>query len=148
MKRLFLFAAVAGLGLVSAGPPGEHRTRAQGHGEDAYPPCSRTVRDNCIQLYERGVRRHRDGAHHRRQDEYGGSAHGRHGPRHDDHGRDEHARDEHARDNHGRHDHHGRPAARRSGHHAYARHASRCAVRCHHHRRTVAYRVRRAGERG
>lgn len=26
---------------------------------EAYPPCSRTVTDNCIQTYERGVRRPR-----------------------------------------------------------------------------------------
>jgi hypothetical protein len=54
MKKLILFAAVAGLGLTSAspdypqGPPREARA--------GYPPCSRTVTDHCIQLYERGVR--------------------------------------------------------------------------------------------
>lgn len=53
MKKLFLFAAVAGLGLTSASPdyPSDAREARSG-----YPPCSRTVRDRCIQLYERGVR--------------------------------------------------------------------------------------------
>ncbi len=55
MKRTYLFAATAGLMLVSAAPP-------EGWGSDTetvsggYPPCSRTVTDRCIQLYERGVR--------------------------------------------------------------------------------------------
>jgi|GEM_PF-4276200 len=56
MKKIALFAAAAGLLLVSNAPP-------PGWGEDweddartgAYPPCSRTVTDRCIQLYERGV---------------------------------------------------------------------------------------------
>src|SRR5205085_5645049 len=55
MKKLLLFAAVAGLGLVSASPPGkgpESGPRDARH----YPPCSRAVTDSCIQLYERGVR--------------------------------------------------------------------------------------------
>ena len=64
MKRLFLFAAVAGLTLVSAGPPDE-RGRGPDRDEDAYPPCSRTVRDSCIQLHERGVRRPAHAGHHR-----------------------------------------------------------------------------------
>jgi hypothetical protein len=65
--RLSLFAAIAGLGLVSAAPPGGEpgttgatapkaaapQAQRSAHG---YPPCSRTVRDRCIQLYERGVR--------------------------------------------------------------------------------------------
>jgi hypothetical protein len=53
MKKLFLFAAVAGLGLTSASPDYPHRAREARSG---YPPCSRTVTDRCIQLYERGVR--------------------------------------------------------------------------------------------
>lgn len=54
MKKLVLFAAVAGFGLVSASPPeGDHKVEARGD----YPPCSATVTDECIQLYERGVRR-------------------------------------------------------------------------------------------
>jgi hypothetical protein len=56
MKKTLMFAAAAGLLLVSnAPPPGwsadwEDYTRTGG-----YPPCSRTVTDRCIQLYERGV---------------------------------------------------------------------------------------------
>lgn len=54
MKTLLLFAAAAGLTLVSAAPP------PAGIDEPAasagYPPCSATVTDRCIQLYERGVR--------------------------------------------------------------------------------------------
>ena len=52
MKKMLLFAvAVSGLTLVGASPvpysaPGD---------EAAYPPCSSTVTDRCIQLYERGV---------------------------------------------------------------------------------------------
>ena len=53
MKKLILFAAVAGLGLTSASPDyPRHRPEAR----SGYPPCSRTLRDRCIQLYERGVR--------------------------------------------------------------------------------------------
>lgn len=57
MKKLLLFAAVAGLGLVSASPPDkgpEPGPREARH----YPPCSRTVTDSCIQLNE--------GRHHAR----------------------------------------------------------------------------------
>jgi hypothetical protein len=54
MKERILFAAIAGLGLVSASPPA---ATAPAQGGMAYPACSRTVTDNCIQLYERGVRR-------------------------------------------------------------------------------------------
>lgn len=111
MKKLFLFAAVAGLTLVSAHPP-QDRGRGPDHDENAYPPCSRTVRDSCIQLNERGVRGHRDAAHHRRHDGYGEAT------------------------------------AHRGGHASHARMASRCAVRCVGHRRVMAARVRRAGERG
>lgn len=50
MMKPLLFAAVAGLGLVSAGPPGPDEERT------GYPPCSARVTDQCIQLYERGVR--------------------------------------------------------------------------------------------
>ncbi len=53
MKRLCLFAAVAGLSLVSAAPPEPWSGGASDAG--GYPPCSRTVTDRCIQLYERGV---------------------------------------------------------------------------------------------
>jgi hypothetical protein len=62
MKKLFLFAAVAGLGLVSAHPPqethgGGDRWSGPREARGGYPPCARGVTDNCIQLYERGVRR-------------------------------------------------------------------------------------------
>jgi hypothetical protein len=55
MMKMSLFAATAGLMLVSAMPPDD---RAAGIAADTggYPPCSRTIRDRCIQLYERGVR--------------------------------------------------------------------------------------------
>ena len=56
MKKLCIFAAVAGLGLVSAAPvPGPGSSGASPAWSE-YPPCSRTVTDRCIQLYERGVR--------------------------------------------------------------------------------------------
>ncbi len=54
MKRICLFAALAGATLVSASPPAGHRDAAGAAG--GYPACSRTVTDRCIQLYERGVR--------------------------------------------------------------------------------------------
>ncbi len=54
MMKLSLFAAVAGLTLVSASPP-PAETRAGAAAGD-YPPCSRTVTDRCIQLHERGVK--------------------------------------------------------------------------------------------
>lgn len=54
MMKLSLFAAAAGLTLVSASPP-PAETRAGAAAGD-YPPCSRTVTDRCIQLYERGVK--------------------------------------------------------------------------------------------
>lgn len=54
MKKICFLAAAAGLALVSASPPatGDETAAAEGSG---YPPCSRTVTDRCIQLYERGV---------------------------------------------------------------------------------------------
>lgn len=55
MKKLLLFAVVAGLGLVSASPPkGPEPERREARGD--YPPCSRTVTDRCNQL--RGHGRH------------------------------------------------------------------------------------------
>jgi hypothetical protein len=56
MKKLLLFAAVAGLGLVSASPPGKGPDYGPREMRRHYPPCSRTITDRCIQLYERGVR--------------------------------------------------------------------------------------------
>ena len=59
MKKLALFTAAAGLTLVGAAPPA-HWSRGGADGDEwagrGYPPCSRTVTDRCIQLYERGVR--------------------------------------------------------------------------------------------
>jgi hypothetical protein len=64
MKKLLLFAAVAGLGLVSASPPDkgpEPGPREARH----YPPCSRTVRDSCMQV----------GRHHARHEARAGGVH-------------------------------------------------------------------------
>ncbi len=46
MKKIAVLAAICGLTLVAAAP---HDTAG------GYPPCSATVTDRCIQLYERGV---------------------------------------------------------------------------------------------
>jgi hypothetical protein len=54
MKKLCLFAALAGLGLAASAPP-TAGTSASATAAGGYPPCSRTVTDRCIQLYERGV---------------------------------------------------------------------------------------------
>ncbi len=58
MKKLALFTAVAGLTLVSAAPPSQWSRSVDGNqgAGRGYPPCSRTVTDRCIQLYERGIR--------------------------------------------------------------------------------------------
>jgi hypothetical protein len=56
MKKLIVFAAVAGLGLISASPPPRSHYDGPREARSGYPPCSRTIRDRCIQLYERGVR--------------------------------------------------------------------------------------------
>jgi len=53
MKKLCLFAAVAGLTLVSASPPGTYGSAGARTAPGPYPPCSRTVRDSCT---NRGVR--------------------------------------------------------------------------------------------
>lgn len=47
MKKTALFAALCVTTLVGAAPPAEW--------SGGYPPCSATVTDRCIQLYERGV---------------------------------------------------------------------------------------------
>lgn len=54
MKKAMLFAAAGGILLVSASP-GTRNPSAKGEAR-GYPPCSRTLTDRCIQLYERGVR--------------------------------------------------------------------------------------------
>lgn len=58
MKKLAMFIAIAGLTLVSAAPPAHWSRGADGDewAGRGYPPCSRTVTDRCIQLYERGIR--------------------------------------------------------------------------------------------
>ena len=89
MKKLLLFAAVAGLGLVSASPPGKGPDNGPREMRRHYPPCSRTVTDRCIQLYERGVRARAErddyarddrddqgrGGHHWRRDRYADDDH-------------------------------------------------------------------------
>lgn len=55
MKTLFLFAAVAGLGLVSASPPGPDEMSGRDEARADYPPCSARVTDECVQRHERGV---------------------------------------------------------------------------------------------
>jgi hypothetical protein len=137
MKKLLLFAAVAGLGLVSASPPNKGPDNGPREARGHYPPCSRTVTDRCIQLYERGAHRGHRGEHR---------AHADH-PGHGDH----YAHREHrAHGGHGdRHDH--AAAGHRPGHRmAMAARAGRVVgCRCHHPpRRQVAQRIRRAGERG
>lgn len=64
MKKLFLFAAVAGLGLVSASPPVLKGDPDKPEGS-AYPPCSRTVTDSCTQIRGRGTGMRRHHAAHR-----------------------------------------------------------------------------------
>ncbi len=52
MKKMLLFAvAASGLTLVGASP-----VPYSAGDEAAYPPCSRTVTDRCVQTYERGSR--------------------------------------------------------------------------------------------
>ena len=52
MKKALFLAAAAGAFLVGSAPPGP---AMQGDEGVDYPPCSRNVRDRCIQLHERGV---------------------------------------------------------------------------------------------
>ncbi len=57
MKKLMLVVVLAGGTLVAAAPPGQWRGASAGETATGggYPACSRTVKDRCIQLYERGV---------------------------------------------------------------------------------------------
>ena len=175
MKKLLLFAAVAGLGLVSASPPPKGPDNGPREMRRHYPPCSRTITDRCIQLYERGVRaRHdRDGddyardEHRRHRDDGARNEHRRHrdgyamddrrGPR--GHGGDgDHRWCPDHRAHHG--DHHGRAMAEHRPAHRMAMATRvvrvtrvvgcRCAqpARRQPARHQVAQRVRRAGERG
>jgi hypothetical protein len=168
MRKLLLFAAVAGLGLVSASPPGKGPETGAREAPHHYPPCSRTVRDRCIQLYERGVRAPARAGHHARMEDHpdnGRRGHGEHGA-----GRQRGAREHHARaEHHGGPDHHARGDHRNCpDHHARADRREHVAVehrtvrravriaqvqrasgcRCAQPRRHYAQRVRRAGERG
>jgi hypothetical protein len=52
VKKALLLAAAAGGLLISSAPPRPPVPVEEGVG---YPACSRTVRDRCIQLHERGV---------------------------------------------------------------------------------------------
>jgi hypothetical protein len=141
MKKLLLFAAVAGLGLVSASPPGKGPEAGPREARHAYPPCSRAVTDSCIQLYERGRRDRREAARDEprgRPDRYA----------EDDHGGHRWCREHHAY--HG--GHHDRMTAERRPVRRIVMAARvtrvvgcRCAPAP---RRQVAQRVRRAGERG
>jgi hypothetical protein len=120
MKKLLLFAAVAGLGLVSASPPDKGPENGPREARRHYPPCSRTVTDSCIQLHERGVR----ARYHREHREHAA-----------DHHRDHR---DHAADH--RPPHHRVAMAARAG--------REVGCRCHPPRRRLAQRIRRAGERG
>ena len=150
MKKLLLFAAVAGLGLVSASPPPKGPDNGPREARRHYPPCSRTVTDRCIQLYERGRARDEHAEHRGRPDrvamrddgEHRG--HAQHVAMRDDDG-DHHARGDHRGCvDHARGDH--RPAHRVV---RVARVTRVVGCRCTHPpRRQFAQRVRRAGERG
>lgn len=161
MKKLLLFAAVAGLGLVSASPPAKGPDNGEREARRHYPPCSRTVTDRCIQLYERGRAREEHAGQRGHREHYAGRDDGEHRG-HGEHyaGRDDgdhHARGDHHApgDHHARGDHRGcRDHAR--GDHRPAHRVVRTArvtrvagCRCNHPpRRQYAQRVRRAGERG
>jgi hypothetical protein len=58
MKKLLLFAAIAGLGLVSASPPPDKPDDALREARRHYPPCTRTVTDRCTQLGRQHGRDH------------------------------------------------------------------------------------------
>lgn len=76
MKKLFLFAAIAGLGLVSASPPGPKDGPDESE-DSAYPPCSRTVTDSCMQGGGHGMRMRR---HHGGHGRYHARHHAAHVP--------------------------------------------------------------------
>ena len=165
MKKLLLFAAVAGLGLVSASPPGKGPEYGAREARRHYPPCSRTVTDRCIQLYERGVRARHDREDHARDEHRGHRerfamddhrGRGDHGAMADHRGRpDRDGPDGHRwcpehRAHHG--DHQGRAMAEHRPVHRVvmtARATRVAGCRCARPaRRQLAQRVRRAGERG
>ena len=149
MKKLLLFAAVAGLGLVSASPPAKGPDNGEREARRHYPPCSRTVTDRCIQLYERGRAREERAEYRGRRDHYAHRDDGGHRGHRERYAQrddgDHHARGDHrgCRD-HARGDH--RPAHRVV---RTARVTRVVGCRCTHPpRRQYAQRVRRAGERG
>ena len=131
MKKLFLFAAVAGLGLVSAGPPDSDEGAPEAR--SGYPPCSARVTDECIQLYERGVRTRENLAENRGRERHADRH--RHGGQHGD--RHRHMRDMAVAAQGER-----RPAAG-----GYPPCSATVKDECRQ-RRVLARRVRMAGERG
>ena len=132
MKKLLL-AAVAGFGLVSAGPPASHEGAPEAR--SGYPPCSARVTDECIQLYERGVRTRENLAENRGRE--------RHRPGHG-HG-DGHAHGD--RDRHGEGRAHGAAHRRAAAAGGYPPCSATVKDECRQ-RRVLARRVRMAGERG
>lgn len=145
MKKLLLFAAVAGLGLVSASPPGKGPDNGPREMR-RYPACSRTVTDRCIQLYERGRRDRRDEARDEHRGHHDQMAQDDHmmPPMADDGGDHRWCREHHAR--HG--DHHGRAMAERRTVRRVVMTARVTRVVAAAPRRPAVQRVRRAGERG
>lgn len=81
MKKLLLFALVAGLGLVSASPPTKAHDPAPRAAHTDYPPCSRTVTDRCNQLRGHG-QQHAGHRGHREHHAHRGHANHRHHARH------------------------------------------------------------------
>ncbi len=131
MKKPLALAALSGLILVGAAYPGpdnrgDEDSVASAEGGQRYRPCRSRRDDNCIQLYERGVRAAyarwlRDGdpgydeaVRHAAVDD---RRYGRRGPH--DHGRDD-VRGGHR--NHSLQDGHHGPDADRRGHHAHDGH--------------------------
>jgi hypothetical protein len=55
MKKIVLIAIASGGAILAGAAPGGYG-RSGEPTDGGYPPCSRTVTDRCIQLYERGVR--------------------------------------------------------------------------------------------
>jgi hypothetical protein len=152
MKKPLVLAALSGLILVGAAYPGpadrdDDQSASSAEGGRTYRPCRSRRDDNCIQLYERGVRAAyarwlrdgdpgyeeavryaavddrrygRRGAHdHGRDDQRG--AHRNHAADDGHHGRDSDRRGHHARDGHRAH---GAEHADMRGHHRRERHAS------------------------
>jgi hypothetical protein len=134
MKKLFLFAAVAGLGLVSASPPGPEMGPGPDEARSDYPPCSARVADECVQLNERGVGTREtlaENRHRERRGEEMGMAEG-------DQDEDEDA-------------HEGAPAPAPARAYGGSSHYPPCTAavkdECRQHR-ALARRIRMAGERG